>query len=411
MTDSTANSPILAGERVAFTGTLASMTHAQAAQLVAEHDGTASEHASRHTTLLVVGEEGWPLEADGQPSVKLLQIQRLQAEGAAIRILNESEWLRALGLSEQEAEVRRLYTPAMLSGLLKVSVHLIRGWERMGLIRAVKRIYRLPYFDFQEVNSVQRLSDLLHAGVPRHELETSLRALPSVVRGDVRPLEQLEILASDERILVRDDHGLLIPSTRQRVFSFEEPKPLPARPALDEQAPFTLRLDRAWAPEAESAHEWFQRGCTHTDQGELTEAVEAFRMALMAGPATADMHFHLAEALFRTNNPRGALERYYATVELDHDYLEAWTQIGSLHREVGESEAALLAFDIALNVHPDYPDAVLQKAETLAELGRGDEAVELWKQYLTFDSRSPWADLARQRLDSWQSPQPHSSEQ
>jgi tetratricopeptide (TPR) repeat protein len=404
MTVSTPNSPILAGERVAFTGTLASMTHAQAAQLVADHGGTASEHVSRHTTLLVVGEEGWPLEADGQPSVKLQQAQRLQSEGVVVRILNESEWLRALGLSEQEAEVRRLYTPAMLSGMLKVSVHLIRGWERLGLIRAVKRIYRLPYFDFQEVNSVQRLNDLLHAGVPRHELETSLRGLPSVLRGDVRPLEQLEILASDERILVRDEHGLLIPSTRQRVFSFEEPKPLPARPAPDDPAPFTLRLDHAWAPEAESAQEWFQRGCTHTDQGELTEAVEAFRMALMAGPATADMQFHLAEALFRTNNPRGALERYYATVELDHDYLEAWTQIGSLHREVGESEAALLAFDIALNVHPDYPDAVLQKAETLAELGRGDEAVELWNKYLTFDSRSPWADLARQRLEAWQSP-------
>ncbi len=158
------------------------MTHAQAAQLVADHGGTASEHVSRHTTLLVVGEEGWPLEADGQPSVKLQQAQRLQAEGVVVRILNESEWLRALGLSEQEAEVRRLYTPAMLSGMLKISVHLIRGWERLGLIRAVKRIYRLPYFDFQEVNSVQRLNDLLHAGVPRHELETSLRALPSVLR-------------------------------------------------------------------------------------------------------------------------------------------------------------------------------------------------------------------------------------
>jgi len=45
---------------------------------------------------------------------------------------------------------------------------------------------------------------------------------------------------------------------------------------------------------------------------------------------------------------------------------------------------------------------VLQKAETLAELGRGDEAVALWKQYLTFDSRGPWADLARQRLETWE---------
>ncbi len=401
MTESLTNSPILAGERVALTGTLASMTHAQAAELIAQHGGTVTEHVSRHSTLLIIGEEGWPLEEDGQPSVKLQQVQQLQAEGATIRVLRESEWLQALGLTEQQAEVRRLYTPAMLSGLLKVSVHVIRGWERLGLIRAVKRVFRLPYFDFQEVTSARKLSDLLVSGVSRRELEESLRTLPSVVRGDLRPLEQLEILTRDERVLIKDEHGLLVPSTRQRVFTFDEPSQAGKPKPVDLEPPFELKLDRAFAPSTQTAREWFDRGCSCYDNGELNEAIEAFRMALMIGPPTAEYHFHLAEALYRADHPRGALERFYATVELDHDYLEAWTQIGSLHREVGEPEAALLAFDVALNVHPDYPDAVLQKAETLAELGRGDEAVALWRQYLTFDSRGPWADLARQRLETW----------
>jgi hypothetical protein len=49
-------------------------------------------------------------------------------------------------------------------------------------------------------------------------------------------------------------------------------------------------------------------------------------------------------------------------------------------------------------VHPDYPDAHFQKAETLAELGRRGEALPHWRRYLSYDSRGPWADLARQRL-------------
>lgn len=408
VTEPLTNSPILAGERVSLTGTLASMTHAQAAELIARHGGSVTEHVSRHTTLLVIGEEGWPLEEDGQPSVKLQQVQQLQAEGATIRVLRESEWLQALGLTEQQAEVRRLYTPAMLSGLLKVSVHVIRGWERLGLIRAVKRVFRLPYFDFQEVTSARKLSELLVSGVPRRELEESLRTLPSVVRGDNRPLEQLEILTRNERVLIKDEHGLLVPATRQRVFTFDEPAQV-AKPVLDDRnPPFELKLDRAFAPATQTAKEWFDRGCSCYDDGELNEAIEAFRMALMIGPPTAEYHFHLAEALSRADHPRGALERFYATVELDHDYLEAWTQIGSLHREVGEPEAALLAFDVALNVHPDYPDALLQKAETLDEVGRGNEAVALWRQYLTFDSRGPWADLARQRLETWAPEAPES---
>jgi hypothetical protein len=128
------SSPPLAGERVAFTGTLGSMTHAQAAALVGEQGGDASEHVSRQTTMLVVGEEGWPLEEDGQPSVKLRQVTEWNEQGAGIRIVNEADFLHLIGLSERRDEIRRLYTPAMLSRLLDVPVPVIRGWERAGLI-------------------------------------------------------------------------------------------------------------------------------------------------------------------------------------------------------------------------------------------------------------------------------------
>ncbi len=67
------SSPALTSEHVAFTGTLASMTHRQAQELAEKHGGTAKEHISRQTTMLVIGEEGWPLDPDGQPSQKLRQ--------------------------------------------------------------------------------------------------------------------------------------------------------------------------------------------------------------------------------------------------------------------------------------------------------------------------------------------------
>ncbi|MCH7990253.1 MAG: BRCT domain-containing protein, partial [Planctomycetes bacterium] len=67
-------SPPLQGERVSFTGTLASMTHRQAIELVAEHGGVATPHVSRQLTILVIGEEGWPLEPDGRASQKLQQV-------------------------------------------------------------------------------------------------------------------------------------------------------------------------------------------------------------------------------------------------------------------------------------------------------------------------------------------------
>ncbi len=394
-----ASSLPLQGERVTFTGTLGSMTHAEAAALVVQHGGEATEHVSRQTTMLVVGEEGWPLEEDGQPSVKLRQVTEWNDDGADIRVVNEADFLHLIGLSERRDEIRRLYTPAMLSRLLDVPVPVIRGWERAGLIRPVQKIYRLPHFDFREVNGARTLSQLLEAGVPRQEIERSLRGLPERWGGGGRPLEQLELLARGKQVVARDEHGLITPASGQRLFDFDpldtathseetpEPDHQPSVPFLQ------VTRDDHW-----SARDWFVEGCRLYTDGDVERATESFRLCLMNEPTNPEAHFHLAECLYRQHEPRAALERYYVAVEEDHEYLEAWTQIGCLHRELGEPDSALDALDIALDVHPDYAEAHYQKAEVLHELGRAAEAADHWKTYLAHDSRGPWADTARQRL-------------
>jgi len=387
--------PALAGERVTFTGVLASMTHAQAAAIVGQQGGEATEHASRQTTLLVVGEEGWPIEADGQPSQKFLRVQEWRNQGAPIRVLRESDWLHLVGLSDRRGEVHRLYTPAMLGPMLDLPVSLIRRWERVGLLKAAKRVHRLPYFDFQEVARLRRVAELLAAGVSREEFEESLAALSDLFPEAGGPRATLDLLARDSHVFLRDERGLLEPASGQRVFDFdgeddgeaaEGPRSLP------------LGVPPAAPASGGSAAEWFSRGCGLLEDGDAAAAVEAFRMALMLRPGDAETQFCLADALYRTGNAAAALERYYAVVEADRKYLEAWTQIGCLHAERGEQDAAVSAFRLALDLHPDYPDAHLHLAEALHASGRMTEAEPHWRRYLEFDRRGPWADLARQRL-------------
>ncbi len=392
------SSPPLQGERVAFTGTLASMTHATAADLVREHGGEATEHVSRQTTMLVVGEEGWPLEDNGQPSVKLRQVSEWNEQGLEIRVVVESDFLHLIGLSERRDEVRQMYTPAMLSTLLEVEVHVIRGWARAGLIRPVRTVYRLPYFDFAEVNSARRLSQLLESGVTRREIEDSLKHLPAVIQRSERPLEQLEILAQGRRVVVRDAQGLVSPRTGQRLLDFEPPLDDATHDETDEVREPCVPFQREERSDTTSARDWSAEGCRLYEAGRIADAIEALRLSLMAEPANPEVHFHLAECLYRQQHLRASLERYFVAIELDHDYLEAWTQIGCLHRELEELEAAVNAFEIALEIHEDYPDAHFQLAEALHESQRCDEARAHWQRYLGLNARGPWADLARQRL-------------
>ncbi len=394
------STPVLLGERVAFTGTLASMTHRQAMDLVEQQGGQAMQHVGQQTSILVVGEEGWPLEQDGQPSVKLELARQLHDKGEPIRIVSESEWLKLMGIEPPERKSQQLYTPAMLCQLLNVSVNDIRRWERAGLIKAVKKVYRLPYFHFEEVASARRLCELAASGVRAELITTSLQRLHSLLPHVSHPLAQLEVLARGASGLVfRDDSGL-IETTGQRLFDFalpesssladEEPATILIRPSL----PLTLEDQNRWSTE-----DWFHEGCRLAELNEIGSAIEAFRLATLGDPLNPAYHFHLAEALYRHKKPHGAIERYHVAVELDHNFLEAWTQLGCVLSEIHDLTGAQAAFQIALDLHPDYPEVHFHLGGVLEQLGQKSEAATHWLKYLDFDQRGPWAEIARERLD------------
>lgn len=393
------SSPLLQGERVALTGTLASMTHRQALELVEQHGGSAMQHVGQLTTILVVGEEGWPLEPDGLPSVKLEHARQLIEKGHAIQILSESEWLKLIGVEPPERKTHQLFTPAMLGQLLNVSVHKIRSWERAELIHPVKKVFRLPYFDFEEVASARRLCELAASGVRPDQIASSLERLHTILPHVVRPVAQLEILAHGSNGLAYRDEVGLMEASGQRLFDFDPPLPsqesddepstIPIRPATQE-----TQVDRQlW-----TAEDWFHESGRLTEIDEIPAAVEALRLALVSDPTNPSYHFHLAEALYRQHKLDAAIERYHVAVELDHNFLEAWTQLGCVLTEAGDPWGAKSAFEIALDLHPDYPEAHFHLAGVLDHFGQVDEAAEHWRKYLEFDQRGPWAEVARERL-------------
>ena len=427
----------LSGECVAFTGTLASMTHRAAGELAEQNGGRYAQSVSRVVSMLVVGEEGWPLEDDGQASQKLLQSSTLIADGAELRVLSESDWLHLVGLNEQRDEIQRSYTPAMLSRLLSVPVNLIRRWERIGLIRPVRRVCRLPYFEFREVSSAQRLASLLDEGVSPATLESSLAQLSQTLAGTDRSLAQLNLLVVDDKVVVRDQHGVVNPRTGQRLLDFTaqpqlgvftndstvevESQEQPAEAKTDPLATISfaeasLRIGdrdmKEW-----TADEWFHEGCRLAEESSCESAVNAFRnsLSLLAAewsspgridpetviegmPDPADVNFHLADVLYRAGQLEAAIERYHCAIEFAPDFIEAWTQLGCLLFESGNHKTAEEAFLTAIAIHAANPDALLHYAQLLDSGGRTEEAAEYWREYLVHDSRGPWADHARDRL-------------
>lgn len=381
--------PLLEGQRVAFWGKLGGLNRREAQQLVRKHGGLCVDPFDDSLSLLVVGADELPLHDLHQLEFLDQRMRQAMGEGR-LEVVSETVLWERLELVEAEHQIRRLYTPAMLADLLGVSVAKVRSWHRRKLIVPARMVHRLPYFDFQEVATAQRIAELLSAGASPREIEAKLEALAKFVPGVERPLAQLSVIVEGKQILLREGEGLIEPGGQLRL-NFDAPEE-------DQDEPVALAMD--WEQELETAtpDQMLDMAARLEEEGALAEAAELYRAILAAIGPDPEICFQLAEALYRLGHVEAATERYYMAIELDEDYVEARANLGCVLAETGELELAAAAFQGALAHHDGYPDVHFHLARVLDDMGEVEEAEGHWRRFLSLSPDSPWADEARLRL-------------
>jgi hypothetical protein len=392
----------LAGKRVAFTGQLASMTRPEAADLVRAHGGTFITSVTRRTSILVVGQEGWPLRKDGGLSGKLETAKHLQSAGCNVAILTEEELLDRLGLEGASSGIHKRFTLAQLGRLLKVPRDRLRAWMRCGLLQPLETINGVCYFDFHQVTGVRTLWDLTQAGVKTETIRSSLEQLTGWLPGLHSSLAQLRLLEQDGRLLMRLGDGQLVDPSGQLHLDFEShngTEELGGRG--QEQSEIKSQKSKCRRQDADliaSSEELWEKGCAFEEMGRLQDAAAAYREALLVGGPDVKVCFNLANVLYGLGQLGQAAERYRQAIELDHDCVEGWNNLGNVLLELGQTEEALAAYRRALQIQPTYADAHYNLADALEQLEHFSEARRHWKEYLRQEPIGAWADYARRRV-------------
>ncbi|MBI1901868.1 MAG: tetratricopeptide repeat protein [Planctomycetia bacterium] len=368
----------LAGQSVAFTGRLASMTRESAVALAYEAGGQFSATVTRATTLLVVGDDGWPLGKSGRPTRSLQQARFLQQRGAAIEILGEASFLKRVGLDASLDAARQTWSLADVVQMLDISRDRVRGLIQAGLIEPVQWRSGVPFFDFRDATRLRTLLSLLESGVKLRDIRRSLQRIRSAVPGAAQSLDALGVLESwGNRVVVRSRGGELLEPAGQRLLDFEPP-----------ETAATIRIEG----------DLFDEAVRFEEQGDLESAVEPYEKLLLKEGPDADVCFNLGNALFALGRSEAAIERFRQAVELDPQHAEAWNNLGHLLAEARRHGQAIGAYRRAVEIDPDWPDARYGLADVLDEAGFCGEALPHWRALLALLPDGPLAQHARSRL-------------
>jgi thioredoxin-like negative regulator of GroEL len=328
---------------VAFTGRLACMTRAEAFEVVRQHGGTPSQAVTKRTTLLIVGELGWPLLDDGRPSNKLSR-----AASYGIPVVSERRFLEWIGKSVPDS-VQRTYSGEQIAALSKLSGETIQELAQFGLLDE-----RGARFGFRDLASARQIAKLLTDGV----------RLSEIVRGvsEIR-MWLPEVGLSNVRLRPGPGNTLEVEQPEGRT---------------DKRGQFLFAVDGS----EQSPDDLFARAESAEEIGDLVEAERLYRLLMNSDPADASAPFNLGNMLRATARNIEAEAAFRTATRTDPSFAQAWYNLGDLLDDQGRTDAAIECLRKALRVAPNYPDAMFNLALMLQRKNRYAEAIDYWRRVI-----------------------------
>lgn len=277
----------------------------------------------------------------------------------------------------RERTGEHLYTTSQMARIVGIPASRLRSWMRRGLIRPIRISNRLSFFDFRQVAHARALQQLLEAGVSMVRIRRGLESLGEWSRG-AEGIPDLQA-AEGGALLVRLRDGALAEPNGQLRLDFEE-EPAPPRPLQGRAA------------------EWFELGIRAEEEGQLSSALQAYTNELRTAGPRAEVFFNLGNTLYALGRRLEAVHRFTQATEADPTYVEAWNNLGNALAD-SRPGRAITAYRRALAIEPGYADAHYNLAESLAQMGRLEQAKEHWRAYLRLAPHDPWANRVRKRLE------------
>jgi tetratricopeptide (TPR) repeat protein len=355
---------------VAFTGRLAAMKREEAFALVRRNGGTPRRGLTKKTSILVVGELGWPLLPDGQPSKSLAL-----ARSYGVMIASERHFLEWAGRVVPDDQVRT-YSASRISSLSGLPASVIEELTAFGLLDR-----REERYGFRDLTAARQLAELFASGVALSTITRSLHEirkwLPDAALSNLRLYP-----ASSDAVLIEHLRGL-----------------------TDQTGQFVLPVKEA----QENPDELFERAQSAEEAKDIETAQRLYRKVMRIDPRDPTAAFNLGNLLRSLGQKIEAEAAYRAATKADPGFAEAWYNLADILDDQSQSDKAVVCLKRALDIDPDYADAVFNLGLMHQRQERHADAAIYWRRYLALDKESPWAARAKRALKYCEMQIAHSS--
>jgi Flp pilus assembly protein TadD len=184
-------------------------------------------------------------------------------------------------------------------------------------------------------------------------------------------------------------------TTDTRAANVTQSTPLPAPPVtgttpeMPPVVPATTTTPVA-PPTVEETRAAWKEGVRQFESRDYETAAGSLQIAATGRPDDAGVHYLHGLALFKSGHLEEAEAALVRSSSIDGGSIRTWTNLARVRLARGDFKGGLDAADQALGIDSGSADALHQRGRALEEMGRSDEALQVFEQARTAAPDNGW---------------------
>jgi tetratricopeptide (TPR) repeat protein len=267
------------------------------------------------------------------------------------------------------------YSAADIERILRLSRSTLRGLIKSGFVKPERGPRRELRFSFQDLIVLRAARTLLEAKVPARRINRSLQDLRRHLPEEA-PLSGLSIGAVGDQVVVRDGKNHFHADSGQYVLGFDVSIENGVLRVVERKEEAAKRA----GPEPVDMEEWFNRAL-ELEETNPGEARAVYQRVVDADPENCAAWTNLGRLLHEGGETRDAEQIYRRAVERCGPDPVLMFNLGVLMEDLGRPQAALEAYQSAITEDPGLADGHFNLARLYEAIGQQQHAIRHLGQY------------------------------